>query len=261
MRRTTINIPAPCQEKWAAMYPVGSGRHCASCQEVVVDFTRMTDAEIVAFLRQYPAVSCGRFRESQLNRELLVAAQPVRGWRRWAGAMATMLGLGSLVAPKAEAQVTPARYWGGPAPASAVNQPKQPASTAEGPKATGGQQGATTQSMAAPATAAAAADSLIVTGTVHDRLGFRIAGARVHIRMNGKTIDAATSDEHGHFRMAVPAGLLDESATIRAMCGPRNERATYTRYLRADVPLELARHRPYILHLKKRERVMGGKFR
>jgi len=226
-----------------------------------MDFTRMTDVEVVSFLRQYPAVSCGRFRESQLNRELLAAAQPVRGWRRWAGAVAAMLGLGSLVAPKAEAQATPARYWGGPAPASAVGQPEQPAGTAEDPKATDGQQAAKTQSTAALAAVVAAGDSLIVTGTVHDRLGFRIAGARVHVRMNGKTIDAVTSDEHGHFRMAVPAGVLDESATIRAMCGPRNERAGYTRYLRADVPLELARHRPYIIHLKKRERVMGGRFR
>jgi hypothetical protein len=227
-----------------------------------MDFTCMTDAEVVAFLRQYPAVSCGRFRESQLNRELLAAQPvPVSGWRRWAGAVAAMLGLGSLVAPKAEAQVTPARYWGGPAPASAVSQPEQPATTAEAPKTTDGQQGAKTRSTAALAVVVAAADSLIVTGTVHDRLGFRIAGARVHIRMNGKRIDAATSDEHGHFRMAVPAGLLDESATIRAICAPRSERAGYSRYLQADVPLELVRRRPYSIHLKKRERVIGGKFR
>lgn len=71
MRHTTITIASPCAERWAAMTPTANGRHCASCQETVADFTRMTDAEVVAFLRRYPSVSCGRFRAGQMNRVLL----------------------------------------------------------------------------------------------------------------------------------------------------------------------------------------------
>lgn len=50
------------------MTPRGPGRHCAACQKTVVDFTRKTDAEILAYLREPgQASSCGRFRPSQVS--------------------------------------------------------------------------------------------------------------------------------------------------------------------------------------------------
>ena len=50
VRSTTIHQPATCAESWDAMAPTDVGRHCASCQTQVVDFTRMSDGEVVAFL-------------------------------------------------------------------------------------------------------------------------------------------------------------------------------------------------------------------
>lgn len=103
MPPTTIHQPATCAESWDAMAPTDVGRHCASCQTQVVDFTRMTDGEVVAFLSQYrPERRCGLFREDQVARPLLSAARPVAGWRRWA--LATVVLLGSLFGTKARAQ-------------------------------------------------------------------------------------------------------------------------------------------------------------
>jgi hypothetical protein len=91
MRSTTIHQPVTCTESWDAMAPTDVGRHCASCQTQVVDFTRMSDGEVVAFLRQYrPERRCGLFREDQVGRPLL-AAQPLTGWRRWAVAVVLLL--------------------------------------------------------------------------------------------------------------------------------------------------------------------------
>ncbi|RSK46554.1 carboxypeptidase-like regulatory domain-containing protein [Hymenobacter perfusus] len=91
--RFTVTIPQPCHESWAAMTPAAQGRHCAACDKVVVDFTRLTDAEVVAYLSQTNGRSCGRFRAEQLSRPLRVTADaPVS--RRWLAAALAVLGLG-----------------------------------------------------------------------------------------------------------------------------------------------------------------------
>lgn len=45
-KQLTLSIPTPCTEDWNAMTPDKNGKFCASCQKTVVDFSRMTDAEI-----------------------------------------------------------------------------------------------------------------------------------------------------------------------------------------------------------------------
>ncbi|WP_426489672.1 carboxypeptidase-like regulatory domain-containing protein [Hymenobacter sp. 102] len=93
-RALTLAVPQPCHENWQAMTPAAQGRHCAACNKVVVDFTRMTDAEVVAYLTQASGRSCGRFRAEQLQRPLRVATEaPVS--RRWLAAALAVLGLGA----------------------------------------------------------------------------------------------------------------------------------------------------------------------
>ncbi|QJX46893.1 carboxypeptidase-like regulatory domain-containing protein [Hymenobacter taeanensis] len=106
--RSTLSIPKPCHENWQTMTPAAQGRHCAACDKVVVDFTRMTDAEIVAFLGQSAGKSCGRFRADQLNRTLgIVAPASDTMWRgRWM-ALVALIGLGAAAAPIAVAQQAP----------------------------------------------------------------------------------------------------------------------------------------------------------
>jgi hypothetical protein len=67
-----LHIPIPCHEEWNDMKPVQEGRFCLSCQKSVVDFTNMSDTEIVNYFKK-PSVGsvCGRFQEHQLNRDIL----------------------------------------------------------------------------------------------------------------------------------------------------------------------------------------------
>ena len=41
-------IPSPCTESWDCMTSTKEGRFCQSCEKTVVDFTRMSDAELLA---------------------------------------------------------------------------------------------------------------------------------------------------------------------------------------------------------------------
>ena len=52
------------------MTPNGCGRFCAACQKTVIDFTVMTDAEILDIFRNSETIPCGRFFPEQLNRPL-----------------------------------------------------------------------------------------------------------------------------------------------------------------------------------------------
>ncbi len=65
-----VQIPSPCHENWRAMTPALQGRHCGACAKTVVDFTRMSDAEVLAQLRRASKKTCGRFRANQLDRRL-----------------------------------------------------------------------------------------------------------------------------------------------------------------------------------------------
>jgi hypothetical protein len=67
-----INIPTPCHEDWNVMAPEQKGRHCTSCQKTVFDFTSKTDEYIVKAYQEDTKL-CGRFKSSQLDRELVLS--------------------------------------------------------------------------------------------------------------------------------------------------------------------------------------------
>ncbi|AII52201.1 energy transducer TonB [Hymenobacter sp. APR13] len=57
----------PCSENWQQMTPTAQGRHCASCQRTVFDFTDKTQADLEAARAASPdGRLCGRFRAEQL---------------------------------------------------------------------------------------------------------------------------------------------------------------------------------------------------
>src|SRR5262245_2160350 len=65
-----LHIPKPCHEDWDTMTPIEKGRFCSGCQKQVVDFTVMSDEQLVAFFRKQPNNVCGRFLNDQLNRSI-----------------------------------------------------------------------------------------------------------------------------------------------------------------------------------------------
>ena len=66
-----IQIPTPCHESWESMSRTQKGRFCQSCQKTVIDFSTMSDAQIIAWFSTSEGNSCGRFASTQLERDFL----------------------------------------------------------------------------------------------------------------------------------------------------------------------------------------------
>lgn len=65
-----LTIPTPCHENWDQMAPAEQGRFCSVCVKTVKDFTTVPDEGIVDAFSQNSEDICGRFKTSQLNRDL-----------------------------------------------------------------------------------------------------------------------------------------------------------------------------------------------
>ncbi|GAB2815767.1 carboxypeptidase-like regulatory domain-containing protein [Ferruginibacter profundus] len=66
-----ITIPKPCAQSWDAMPVAGEGRHCMHCNNTIYDFSQMSDNELFDFFKQRPDTHCGRFHNTQLQRDIL----------------------------------------------------------------------------------------------------------------------------------------------------------------------------------------------
>ncbi|MDO7850271.1 hypothetical protein Q4S41_01590 [Hymenobacter sp. CA1UV-4] len=235
------------------MTPTATGRHCASCQETVVDFTRMSEAEVVAFLQQHPGVSCGRFRGSQLDRPLLAPARAVGGWRRWWGATLALLGLGALAAPKAQGQAAPAAYWGGPVPQNQV-QPTKVGTTAAGLAA------GRVDSVGGDNARLRDGSLLTINGVVYDAHGRPREGIEVGLSSALPDDFVTTTDAQGRFQLVVPIEGLGEEPAVTAY---HWERVGW-HYQLASADIDKTSQKSYVLHLKnrmKRRSHSVGKFR
>ncbi|WP_210462862.1 hypothetical protein [Rufibacter roseolus] len=78
--KISVTIPEPCHESWNKMTPNEKGRFCQNCQKTVVDFTMMSDAEVIAWLTKQSGNGCGRFRDDQLNREYKPKSSSKKKW-------------------------------------------------------------------------------------------------------------------------------------------------------------------------------------
>jgi hypothetical protein len=61
-----ISIPKPCHESWDRMDATAQGAFCHSCRKEVIDFSAMTDREVVEYLAKHQT-GCGRLRKDQLD--------------------------------------------------------------------------------------------------------------------------------------------------------------------------------------------------
>lgn len=102
MQQVQLQIPEPCHENWGAMQAAEKGRFCLSCQKTVVDFSAMTDQEVLLYLQQVQGDTCGRFAPDQLNRPMAPQA-PVRK-RFWANLVFQFLFPAFVFTQKARAQ-------------------------------------------------------------------------------------------------------------------------------------------------------------
>jgi hypothetical protein len=66
-KNLSLSIPRPCSQKWSSFQKTAEGGFCGSCQKVVVDFTSMSDEQIVSYFKSRPSHTCGKFRPAQLT--------------------------------------------------------------------------------------------------------------------------------------------------------------------------------------------------
>jgi phage protein U len=73
MKRTNylLRLDNPCPESWDGMAPTAKERFGQQCAKNVVDFTGMTDDQVLVILKTFNENLCGRIDDSQLNRYLV----------------------------------------------------------------------------------------------------------------------------------------------------------------------------------------------
>lgn len=71
-QKLKISISQPCHENWQQMNPTEQGIFCNACAKEEVDFTNMSDTEVLNhFIKEKKENTCGRFYDDQLNREMV----------------------------------------------------------------------------------------------------------------------------------------------------------------------------------------------
>lgn len=78
MKKYTLSIPEPCGAALQDMPKTEMGRFCHDCQKQVVDFSNMTDRQIITYFEKH-GNCCGMLHPSQLNRDIVAPAQS-RTW-------------------------------------------------------------------------------------------------------------------------------------------------------------------------------------
>lgn len=174
-----IQIADPCQQAWTEMTPIRNGRFCTSCEKTVVDFSEMSDGEILRIAQQHQGNICGRFRPDQLNRPLL-APQAKKGWHKWKSIAALVSGL--LLGNEIKAQSS--------SPSTAFYQVPQ-------------------QQKAAVETN--------LEGIVKDQNGTVLAYATVQLFVDGAFYAGTVSNENGQFKLYVPPSSMEAELEISYM--------------------------------------------
>jgi hypothetical protein len=85
-----FHIPQPCHENWDKMSPAAKGCFCESCSKQVVDFSLMSDNEVLNHFLKNTGKVCGRFANDQLQRPFIPAKeQKKKTW--WIAMMMPLL--------------------------------------------------------------------------------------------------------------------------------------------------------------------------
>lgn len=87
-----MQVPDPCSESWNAMTPLPGGRYCSRCEKTVVDFSAMSEQQMLRYVLQREGRVCGRFRNDQLNKPLTLYTPPGR-WQQLRAAGLLLSGL------------------------------------------------------------------------------------------------------------------------------------------------------------------------
>lgn len=77
MQKLQLSIPEPCHQDWNDMSPNEQGRFCGSCAKTVIDFSAMTDTQLILYFENLKNENvCGRVYPDQLNRSISTMQAP-----------------------------------------------------------------------------------------------------------------------------------------------------------------------------------------
>ena len=68
MSQFLLSIPEPCHESWEKMKSGEGGKFCEHCSKNVIDFSMMSDEQVLRVLQNNNDGLCGRFANQQLDR-------------------------------------------------------------------------------------------------------------------------------------------------------------------------------------------------
>ena len=75
MQKLQLSIPEPCHENWQQMTLTTQGRFCNACAKEVVDFSMMTDMQVLNYFTTGTNEKvCGRALPEQLNGTISLVA-------------------------------------------------------------------------------------------------------------------------------------------------------------------------------------------
>lgn len=74
-----FKIEKPCQQDWNEMPPVDGGKYCNNCQYHVIDFSILSDIELIQIIEKSSGKICGRLTTEQLEKEILVVNNEKKG--------------------------------------------------------------------------------------------------------------------------------------------------------------------------------------
>ncbi len=63
----TLNIPSACEKSWGEMSKTDNGKFCGHCSTEVVDFRKMSTAELKTYFQSNEKKVCGYIHQAQLN--------------------------------------------------------------------------------------------------------------------------------------------------------------------------------------------------
>lgn len=187
-----LSIPQPCDQKWSDMAPSANGRSCDRCNKEIVDFSALSDAQILQHLKAGSGKVCGQFSGKQLHRELTSSTPQ----QRFSG-----LSLPALVVVASMSTVNPAY---------SQTEPVRTAMTAD---------------LRAPEPGLTTSAQRVVSGKVLDlTTGEVIPFITVSLFSNGKQLEQTMTDANGAFSIAVAEGTLFDSLYVNGMSSDYEER-------------------------------------
>ena len=77
MQQLHLSIPEPCHQNWQEMTPTQQGRFCNACAKEVIDFSTMSDNEVLNYFSSLKNEKvCGRAYPDQLERVIAIPMAP-----------------------------------------------------------------------------------------------------------------------------------------------------------------------------------------